>query len=180
MEVRCRWLWHSSSSSLKLEIWSTGRFKRGEVRGSVNRPDVTGVVGQLLAGGKQARDWKLSWANGVGRSGSWNWNRNYWPTLAGGWLLAVVSQLPMILVSGDVHHALLALPSDHSFLWQGQRVLELQAGCATFPHAHTLLPPTNSKDRPTHINLAPLISSQSPHQQHTHIYTHILDTELPF
>lgn len=32
-----------------MELWE---IQRGEVRGSVNRPDVTTVVGQLLAGGE--------------------------------------------------------------------------------------------------------------------------------
>lgn len=56
------------------------------------------------------------------------------------WLPAVVSGFQMILVSGDIPHALLADSSDHSFLWQLCR-FRLQAALsgASFPHATFLL-----------------------------------------
>lgn len=56
------------------------------------------------------------------------------------WLPAVVSGFHMILVSGDIPHALLADSSDHSFLWQPRR-FRLQAALsgASFPHATFLL-----------------------------------------
>lgn len=56
------------------------------------------------------------------------------------WLPAVVSGFQMILVSGDIPHALLADSSDHSFLWQLCRFRQQAAlSEASFPHATFLL-----------------------------------------
>lgn len=66
--------------------------------------------------------------------------RRLWKTLIaepGRCLPAVVSRLPMILVSGDVHHALLAASSDHSFLWHVKGALELRSRRVAFQHTYT-------------------------------------------
>lgn len=56
------------------------------------------------------------------------------------WLPAVVSGFQMILVSGDIPHALLADSSDHSFLWQLCRFRQQAAlSEVSFPHATFLL-----------------------------------------